>query len=79
MKNETIVEFAKNKIFDFLKTRKRKRLVTYRGIELEITKKSTVFSIVKEYKEKDKTRNKELISLIEKQIKQLEKPLNFPL
>jgi len=73
MSHLTIVEFANEVINQFSNTRKRKLKVRYRGIELIVTKKSTVFTVAREYKEKDKVRSENTREMIRKQIERLER------
>lgn len=73
MSHLTIVEFANEVLDQFSNTRKRKLKVRYRGIELTITKKSTVFTVAREYKEKEKIQTENLATSLRKQIEKLEK------
>jgi len=73
MSHLTILEFANEVIDQFSNTRKRKLKVRYRGIELTITKKSTVFTVARDYKEKDKVQAENLRKMLRKQIEKLER------
>ena len=80
MENKTIVQFATDAMITYLKGRKRKITVNYDGIDLQITKHSTVFSIVREYKLNDKKRTEKLNKLFEDQIDRIQNlKLNFPI
>lgn len=73
MSHLTIIEFANEVMNQFSNTRKRKLKVRYRGIELTITKKSTVFTVAREYKEKEKIQTENLATSLRKQIEKLER------
>lgn len=80
METKTIVQTANEILLEFSKQKKRKMILHYDGIEVKITKRSTLFSILQEYKEKDRIRQEELAKLIQELMDRIEGlDLHFPI